>query len=91
MSVVTNLPPLPAGTSKIEIVLPGLTTLNDVAVSRAPDSMFRSAGPAVRGVGFWTYRADQPHAGWAPRDWPTPVPRPYQMRDARATVDTVVR
>lgn len=91
MSVVTNFPPLLAGTSKIEIVLPGLTTLNDVAVSRAPDSMFRSAGPAVRGVGFWTYRADQPHAGWAPRDWPTPVPRPYQMRDARATVDTVVR
>jgi hypothetical protein len=91
ISAVTNFPPLPAGTPKVDIVLPGLTTLTDVAVSHAPDSTFRSAGPAVRGVGFWTYRANQPHAGWVPRDWPTPVPRPYQMRDARATVDMIVR
>jgi hypothetical protein len=91
MSAVTTFPPLPAGTPKVDIVLPGLTALTDVAVSHAPDSTFRSAGPAVRGVGFWTYRANQPSAGWVPRDWPTPVPRPYQMRDARATVDTIVR
>jgi hypothetical protein len=91
MSAVTTFPPLPAGTPKVDIVLPGLTALTDVAVSHAHDSTFRSAGPAVRGVGFWTYRANQPHAGWVPRDWPTPVPRPYQLRDARATVDTIVR
>ena len=91
MSAVTTFPPLPAGTPKVDIVLPGLTALTDVAVGHAPDSTFRSAGPAVRGVGFWTYRANQPPAGWVPRDWPTPVPRPYQMRDARATVDTIVR
>jgi hypothetical protein len=91
MSAVTTFPPLPAGTPKVDIVLPGLTALTDVAVSHAPDSTFRSAGPAVRGVGFWTYRANQPPAGWVPRDWPTPVPRPYQMQDARATVDTIVR
>ena len=91
MSAVTTFPPLPAGTPKVDILLPGLTALTDVAVSHAPDSTFRSAGPAVRGVGFWTYRANQPPAGWVPRDWPTPVPRPYQMRDARATVDTIVR
>ena len=91
MSAVTTFPPLPAGTPKVDIVLPGLTALTDVAVSHAPDSTFRSAGPAVRGVGFWTYRANPPSAGWVPRDWPTPVPRPYQMRDARATVDTIVR
>jgi len=91
MSAVTTFPPLPAGTAKVDIVLPGLTALTDVAVSNAPDSTFRSAGPAVRGVGFWTDRANQPPSGWVPRDWPTPVPRPYQMRDARATVDTIVR
>ena len=91
MSAVTTFPPLPAGTPKVDIVLPGLTALTDVAVGHAPDSTFRSAGPAVRGVGFWTYQANQPSAGWVPRDWPTPVPRPYQMRDARATVDTIVR
>jgi hypothetical protein len=91
MSTVTNFPPLPAGTPKVDIVLPGLTTLTDVAVTHAPDSTFRSAGPAVRDVALWTYRADRPHHGWAPRNWPTPVPLPYQMRDARATVDTIVR
>jgi hypothetical protein len=91
ISVVTNLPPLPAGTSKIDIVLPGLTTLTDVAVTAAPDASFRSAGPAVRDPFFWTYRAGQPHPGWAPRDWPTPVPRLFQLRAYRATVDTIVR
>jgi hypothetical protein len=91
MRAVTNFPALPAGTSKVDIVLPGLTTLTDVAVTRAPDATFRSAGPAVRDVWFWTYRPDQPQPGWAPRDWPTPVPRPHQVRDARATIDTIVR
>ena len=91
ISVVTNLPPLPPGTSKVAIVLPGLTTLTDVAVTAAPDATFRSAGPAVRDSQVWTYGADQPRSGWAPRDWPTPVPRLYQFRDTRATVDTIVR
>jgi hypothetical protein len=91
MSVVTNLPPLPSGTSKVDIVLPGLTTLTDVAVTAAPDASFRSAGPAVHDPFFWTYRAGQPPPGWAPRDWPTPVPRQFQFRAYRATVDTIVR
>ena len=91
MSVVTTLPPIPAGTSKVDIVLPGLTTLTDIAVISAPDATFRSAGPAVRNTNFFTYRANQPHPGWAPWDWPTPVPLSYQLRDYRATVDVVVR
>jgi hypothetical protein len=90
MSVVTNLRPLPAGTSKVDIVLPGLTTLTDIPVTAAPDATFRSAGPAVRDPRFWTYRTDQLHPGWAPRDWPTPVPRAYQLREFRATVDAIV-
>jgi hypothetical protein len=91
MSVVTTLPPLPADTSRVDIVFPGLTTLTDVAVTAAPDSTFRSAGPAVRDVESWTYRPDSPHPGWAPRNWPTPVPRSEQLRELRVTVDTVVR
>jgi hypothetical protein len=91
MSVVTTLPPLPAGTSKVGIVLPGLTTITDIAVSAAPDTTFRSAGPAVRDSNFWIYRANKPHPGWAPRDWPSPVPLSYQLRDYRATVDVIVR
>ena len=91
MRVITNLPPVPAGTSRVDIVFPGLTTLTDLAVTAAPSSTFRSAGPAVRDVWFWTYRPHQPHPGWVPRDWPTPVPQSYQLRAFRATVDTIVR
>ena len=33
----------------------------------------------------------RPHPGWVPRDWPTPVPREFQLRTYQATVDTIVR
>jgi hypothetical protein len=89
--VITNLPPLPAYTSRVDVELPGLTTFTDLAVTPAPDSTFRSAGPAVRGAGFWTYREQHPHPGWRPGDWPTPSPRTDQLRAFRATVDTIVR
>ena len=91
MRVITNLAPVPSGTSSVDIVFPGLTTFTDVAVTPAPNSTFRSAGPAVRGVGFWTYRANKPHPGWRPQDWPTPLPRGDQLRAFRATVDAIVR
>jgi len=91
MHVITNLPPVPSGTSTVDIVFPGLTTLTDIAVTPAPNSTFRSAGPAVRGAGFWTYRAEQPHPGWRPRDWPTPLPGRDQLRDFQTTVDEIVR
>jgi hypothetical protein len=96
LSVVTTVPPLPTGTSKVDtskvdIVWPGLSTLTDVPVTIAPDATFRSAGPAVRDVRLWIYRPEEPHTGWAPLDWPTPLPRSYQLRDFQSTVDTIVR
>jgi hypothetical protein len=91
MQVITNLPPLPAGTSRVDVVLPGLTTFTDLGVTPAPDSNFRSAGPAVRRTSLWTYQAEQPHPGWRPQDWPTPLPRTDQLRAFRATVDDIVR
>jgi hypothetical protein len=91
LSVVTTLPPLPAEASRVDIVLPRLTTLRNVGVTRASDATFRSAGPAVRTTQFWTFWAGRPHPGWAPRDWPTPVPRQSQLRMYRATVDAIAR
>jgi hypothetical protein len=91
MRVITNLPPVPSDTATVDIVFPGLTTFTDIAVTPAPNSTFRSAGPAVRGVGFWTYREDEPHPGWRPQDWPTPLPRGDQLLAFRATVDAIVR
>jgi hypothetical protein len=91
MRVITNLPPVPSGTTTVDIVFPGLTTFTDVTVTPATASTFRSAGPAVRGAASWTYRADQPHPGWRPGDWPTPLPRRDQLRPLQATVDAIVR
>jgi hypothetical protein len=91
MQVITNLPPLPAGTSRVDVVLPGLTTFTNLAVTPAPDSNFRSAGPAVRRTSLWTYQAEQPHPGWRQQAWPTPLPRTDQLRAFRATVDDIVR
>ena len=90
MRVITNLPPLPSGTARVDIVFPGLATFTDVAVTPAPASTFRSAGPAVRETGFWVYRADQPHPGWAMQDWPTLLPQ-TDIRRFQATVDAIVR
>jgi hypothetical protein len=54
MRVVTNLRPLPSGATRVDTVSPGLATFTDLAVTPAPVSTFRSAGPAVRETGFWT-------------------------------------
>jgi hypothetical protein len=91
MSAVTTLPPLPSGTSKVDVVFPGLTTLAEVAVTPAPNSAFRSAGPAVRDVWFWTYRPYQQHPEWVPRDWPTRLPRTNDLERFQVTVDAIVR
>jgi hypothetical protein len=91
LRVITNLPPVPSGTSSVDLVFPGLTTFTHIAVRPAPDSTFRSAGPAVRGAGSWTYRAEVPHPGWRPRDWPTPLPQRDQLRAFQTTVDEIVR
>ena len=41
---------------------------------------------------FSTYRAEISHILAGHRETaPTPVPRPYQLRDIRATVDAIVR
>jgi hypothetical protein len=89
--VITNLPPLPAGTSRVDVVLPGLATFTNLTITPVPDSTFRSAGPAVRRTSFWTYQAEQQHPGWRSREWPTPSPRTDQLRAFRATVDNIVR
>jgi hypothetical protein len=91
MRVITNLPPLPAGTSRVDVVLPGLATFTNLTITPVPDSTFRSAGPAVRRTSFWTYQAEQQHPGWRSREWPTPSPRTDQLRAFRATVDNIVR
>ena len=90
MRMITNLPPLPPGTAKVDIVFPGLATFTDLAVTPAPASTFRSAGPAVRETGLWTYRADQPHPGWQRRTG-LAYAAENQLRQFQATMDPIVR
>jgi hypothetical protein len=91
LRVITNLPPIPAGTSTVDIVFPGLTTFTEVPVTSAPNSSFRSGGPAVREVGVWLYRPERPPVGWKPQDWPIPLPWRDQIPAFQATVDAIVR
>ncbi len=91
VNVVTNLPPIPRGTSVVDLVLPGAGTLPDVPVRTAPDAMFRSAGPALYEPAVWTFRHNRPRAGWSALAWPTPVPNSGQLDGFRATVDEIVR
>ena len=90
-SVVTNLPPLPAGTSKVDIVLPGLTTLRDMAVT-AP--RMRHSVPQDLPYGSRNSGPIGPtrHILAGSRGIGLRLCRgQYQLHDYRATVDTIVR
>ncbi len=56
VQVVTNLPAISAGSSTVDIVLPGLATLADVGLTTAPDSTFRSAGRQPVRPSYWAVR-----------------------------------
>lgn len=90
VSVVTNLPALPNGTTSVSVLLPGLPTLTRIPVTQAPDGTASSAGPLERRSKAWTYTASDPPAGWSPDQWPTPLPRSSQLKGYVATVDDLV-
>ena len=77
-SVVTNFAPLSPATRQVDVLLPGLTTIKGVQVTRAADASSRSAGPVRRSSETWTYGTDPP-AGWTADQWPTPLPDPAQL------------
>jgi hypothetical protein len=91
VSVVINLPAVPLGFSAVHVVLPGVGTLRDVPLTRAPDASLRSSGPAPAKPRFWSYRPGQVHPGWTTDEWPTPVPDPDVLDEFEATVSTLIR
>ncbi len=90
VSVVTNLPPIPRQFSSVDIALPGVATLPNVGVTRAPDSTYRSAGPQPYQPSSWPAGPGLPQHGWDDDAWPTPLPRADQLADFQATVDRII-
>ena len=91
VSVATILPPLPIGTLQVDVLLPGLPAMTGVRTTAASDSAFHSAGPVEHSTKTWTYRRDRAEPGWAPSEWPTPVPAAADIKGFRQVVDTFVR
>ncbi len=87
--VVTNFGPLPRRATTVDVVIPGVATLDDLPTAAAPYAAYQSAGPVARRVRSWP--ADARQTGWLAEDWPTPVPTRRQVDDATATVDDLVR
>ena len=85
VTVVTNLPPLPRGTSSVDVVFPGVGTLPESGRRRAGRGR-SGAGRAVRSRAL-DLPAERPPAGWSAAAWPTPVPARAHSVDFRATVD----
>jgi len=91
VEVSTTYAPLPAGTRRVDVVLPELGTVRGVPLT-APAI---DADRAVLGVGrvivsTWTYSTANPPAGWLTSDWPTRVPAASQLRDYTAGIDRIV-
>jgi hypothetical protein len=91
VSIATILPPLPIGTYQVDVVLPGLAAMTAVPTTGASDSAFHSAAPVEQPTKTWTYRRDRAEPGWAPSEWPTPVPAATDIKGFRQVVDTFVR
>lgn len=77
-SVVTNFAAVSPDTRRVDVLLPGLTTIKGVQVTRATDASTKSAGPVRRSSKTWTYGTDPP-AGWTADQWPTPLPDVAQL------------
>lgn len=89
-SVTTVYPPVAAGTTVADIVLPTATTIWRLPVRRVPDGGSRVGPPRAVSVDRWQYLQDRPPAGWSTRDWPTPLPRESQLADYDALVERLL-
>lgn len=90
VSAVTVLPPLPPGTSAVDVNFPGAGVLTGIRTTPASDGAFRSAGPVRQPVGTWTESTGLP-LGWSAADWPTPLPPAGSVRRYSPVVSDLVR
>lgn len=87
--LVTTYPPLPRGTDRVDIVLPGVANLTRLPIVAAPDAATRTGPPAAAPVGTWRDDPKHPRLGWTTYDWPTPLPAADQLDDYVRSVGVV--
>lgn len=75
----TEVGPLPPGTTRVDVLFPGLDAFTDVPVTWVGDAVATPTGPGPTAT--WTYDATDPPRGWSTQDWPTPLPAPGQVAD----------
>ncbi len=88
--IVGVYPPVPAGTDRVTLSLPGVTELPAVHVVAATDAALNLGLPVEAGHETWTYFPDDPPRGWLSTVWPTPVPDSGQLGRYQARVSQVV-
>ena len=90
VTVVTNFPALPRGTTSVDVVFPEVGPVIGVKVSASPEGAYRAGGDVTAETETWTYRPGRPQAGWSLSRWPTPVPV-VDADQFRSTVDRLIR
>lgn len=91
VTIVTNFPALPRGTTNADVFFPGVKPLVGIEVAPAPDGAFRAGTPVPTDTGTWSYLWSRPQAGWSLSRWPTPVPEEINRNRYRSTVDRLIR
>jgi hypothetical protein len=91
VTVVTNYPALPRGTTSVDVLFPGVDPLVGIAASPAPEGAFRAGSPVPADTTTWSYRRSRPQPGWSLSRWPTPVPAAIDSDRFRSTVDRLIR
>jgi hypothetical protein len=92
VTVVTNFPALPRGTTSVDVLFPEIDPLVAIKVSPSPDGAFRAGSPEpANNTATWAYRRSRPQPGWSLSRWPTPVPAVIDSDQFRSTVDRLIR
>ncbi len=90
VGLVTNYPPLPAGTRTVDVEFPGLGTFRAVPMAEAEDAA-ENLGPAAPAkTGQWTYSTEDPPYGWPTSEWPTDTPDTSKLADYESRVEPLV-
>jgi hypothetical protein len=87
--LTTEVGPLPAATTRVDVLFPGLDAFTDVHVTRV-DGARDDATTAPGTETTWTYDESDPPRGWSTNDWPTPLPAPAQLADYTSRPERIV-
>lgn len=89
-SLTTTYGQLPGGVSRVDVILPGVTTLTGLPVVHASDGASRLGRPVAAKLRTWSYGVDSPPRGWSTWDWPTPTPEVSQLTLYNSFVEKIV-